>query len=55
MSNEPRATRPQPSIRPAQPIDRMQAAVLAAMRRQAVAERRVERGAATRVNGRSER
>jgi hypothetical protein len=39
MKREPRAARSLPSVRPHVPIDRLQAAVLAAMRRQALRDR----------------
>ena len=46
---------PRPSIRPPNPIDRMHAAVVSALRRQAAVERRALRAAPTSVNGKSEK
>jgi hypothetical protein len=43
MSTDPRVSRPHPSFRPWHAIDRMQAAVIAALRRQATRERRALR------------
>jgi hypothetical protein len=55
MRTQPSASRPQPGVRPLQAIDQKQAAVLAAMRRQAARERRALGAPTTNVNGRSEK
>jgi hypothetical protein len=55
MRKQPRVSRPQPSFRPLHTLDRMQAAVLAAMRRRSARERRALKASTSNGNGRSER